>query len=81
LPPLDQHVKRTGVTRFLIEGKRQPKNIEKPKAIGDQNMVKQLKQVRVGDRGAVLTNGVEQDRVRVPVVGNQIAQQLEHATC
>jgi hypothetical protein len=77
---LNQLVKGTGRTRLLFEDERQPKNAEKPEAIRNQNMVEQFGQFCVGDRGVVLPNGAEHRGVRVPVMGDQIAQHLKHAT-
>jgi hypothetical protein len=67
--------------RFTFDVERQPKNADKPEPMREQNMMKQLSQLDIVDRGVVLSNGIQQRGIRVPVVAHQIAQHLKHATC
>jgi len=75
---LNQRVEGESGAGFVLENKRQPSNGEQPESIRQQNVVKEFPQLRIGCRGRVLSNGIQQGSVRVSFVIDQISQHLEH---
>lgn len=75
---LNEIVERARRPTLLLEDERRPQNGEKPEAIRQQNVMKQLQDFGVLCRSAIPADRLEQVRVRVCLVSDQIAQKLQH---
>jgi hypothetical protein len=75
---LDERIKGRCGPGLLLEHERLSQHGEKPESIGQESVVKEFPEFRIGCRGRVLSNGFQERSVRVPLVIQQISQHTQH---